>query len=165
MKGLILYPCLVLFCISQVSGKPFYWGDRAYYTTKQPLLKKAFSKFNHWFKNLIDAYPSSTWYYKEHIYGQTYWKDPEIVRAWLKRTDMTPLINAYRERATPQKMADPFIPGATLKKQRIDFLEDNVLSIPDSEELIRMQEKNYKNQPTTKKKQVGHAREIVRGYD
>ncbi|KAI5739433.1 hypothetical protein M8J77_019261 [Diaphorina citri] len=100
MKGLILYPCLVLFCISQVSGKPFFWGDRLYYTTKQPLLKKAFSKFNHWFKNLIDAYPSSTWSWREHIYGQTYWKDPVIKKAWYYKG----VVEDWKSRNPPKKV-------------------------------------------------------------
>uniref|UniRef100_A0A8D8X6J6 Uncharacterized protein n=1 Tax=Cacopsylla melanoneura TaxID=428564 RepID=A0A8D8X6J6_9HEMI len=80
------YLFLLAFIVSQtyhqVSCKPFYWGDTLYLTTSQPIYKYVFNRVNHWFKNLIDAYPSSTWSWREHLYGETYWKDPEVKKAW-----------------------------------------------------------------------------------
>lgn len=73
---------VAFFTITYVSAKPFYWTDNSYRTTKKPLLKVAFSKVNHWFKELIDAYPSSTWSWREHFYGRTYWDDPVVKKAW-----------------------------------------------------------------------------------
>uniref|UniRef100_A0A8D8T7H7 Uncharacterized protein n=1 Tax=Cacopsylla melanoneura TaxID=428564 RepID=A0A8D8T7H7_9HEMI len=143
MRIELLCASFLLFCLSQVNGKPFYWGDHGYYTTKTPLLKKAFSKLDHWFKELIDAYPSSTWYYKEHIYGRTYWKDPEVIRAWIWSTDMAPLIHRYEERPRVTLNYDPFgPPGVTYAKRKWDWMEDNVMSVPDSEEVERIEARN-----------------------
>lgn len=83
VHSLFLLAALVVCAIvSQVFAKPFYWGDFASRTTKKPLLKRAFSRVNHWFKELIDAYPSSTWSWREHIYGQTYWDNPKLKKGW-----------------------------------------------------------------------------------
>lgn len=83
VHSLVLFATIVICAtLSQVCAKPFYWVERQYTTTRQPLLKKAVSRFNHWFKSLIDAYPSSTWSWREHIYGQTYWDNTKLQKGW-----------------------------------------------------------------------------------
>lgn len=140
---------MLLFTLSQVSCKPFYWGDESYLTTKQPLLEKAFSKLDHWFRNLIDAYPSSTWHWKEHFYGRTYWKNPRLIRGWLSISER-PLGRNYKERHAVRTNVDPLgFPGFTLPKMNPDFVDDNILSIPNTEELekIEAKEKLKKRRP------------------
>ncbi|KAL1458957.1 hypothetical protein WDU94_010976 [Cyamophila willieti] len=143
MKSELFCACFLLFCLSHVSARPFYWGDHGYFTTAQPFLKKAFSKLDHWFKGIIDAHPSSTWYWKEHLYGRTYWKDPEVIRAWIWKTDMPMLQFRYLENPRVTLNYDPFGPkGVTFPKRNWDYLEDNVMSVPNSSEVERIEARN-----------------------
>ncbi|KAL1458956.1 hypothetical protein WDU94_010975 [Cyamophila willieti] len=95
---LFLFAFILCQTYHQVSSNPFYWGDSMYKTTSQPIVKYMMSRVNHWFKNLIDAYPSSTRSWREHLYGETYWKDPQVKKAWFYKG-----VLADKERRNPRK--------------------------------------------------------------